>query len=179
MTTFTIDAHHNITAFGSAKEAKSNPEATRFSSAKELIRLAEKWPASRLVEIWNTLPGQKPVNKFTSRQAGVSRIWRAIQSPAADTGPQAPGVARTKTKPGKPASRAPKRVTARNGSKTAQIIELLQRPNGVTLKDLMAATKWQAHSVRGFISGALRKKLGLTVQSTKGADGQRSYSIKG
>jgi hypothetical protein len=68
MTTFTIDSHHNITAFGSAKEVKSNPEAARFSSVNELIRLAEKWPASRLVEIWNLLPGQKPVNKFTSRQ---------------------------------------------------------------------------------------------------------------
>jgi hypothetical protein len=59
------------------------------------------------------------------------------------------------------------------------VVELLRRPSGVTLKDLMAATKWQVHSVRGFISGALRKKLGLTVQSTKGADGERSYSIKG
>ena len=178
MTTFTIDSHHNITAFGSAKDAKSNPEATRFSSAKELSRLAEKWPASRLVEIWNTLPGQKPVSRFTSRQAGVSRIWKAIQSTAANTGPQAPRVARTKAKPGKPQSHARERAAARNGSKTAQVIELLERPQGVTLKDLMAATQWQAHSVRGFISGALRKKMGLTVDSTKGADGERSYSIK-
>jgi hypothetical protein len=178
MTTFTIDSHHNITAFASTKEAKSNPEAEQFRSAKELGRLAEKWPASRLVEIWNALPGQKPVHRFTSRQAAVTRIWRALQSLAPDSGPQAPRVAHQKAKPGQRASRARQRATARPGSKTAQVVELLRRPDGVTLKDLMAATKWQAHSVRGFISGALRKKLGLTVESTKGADGKRSYSIK-
>ena len=42
----------------------------------------------------------------------------------------------------------------------------------------MKATSWQAHSVRGFISGTLRKKLGLNVVSTKGEDGERTYSIK-
>jgi hypothetical protein len=42
----------------------------------------------------------------------------------------------------------------------------------------MKATDWQAHSVRGFISGTLGKKLGLTVASTKGDDGERTYSIK-
>jgi len=178
MTTFTIDAHHNITAFGSSKEAKSNPQAEWFRSAKELARLAEKWPASRLVEIWNALPGQKPVHKFTSRKAAVTRIWKAIQSLAPDRGPQAPRVARKEARPGQRASRARQRATAREGSKAAQIVALLRRPDGVTLKDLMAATQWQAHSVRGFISGALRKKMGLAVESTKGADGERSYSIK-
>jgi hypothetical protein len=178
MTTFTIDSHYNITAYGSTKEAKSNPEAERFRSAKELGRLAEKWPTSRLVEIWNTLPGQKPVNKFTSRQAAVTRIWKAIQSLVPDRGQQAPRVAQQKARPGIRASHALERATTRRGSKTAQVVELLRRPSGVTLKDLMAATQWQAHSVRGFISGALRKKMGLTVESTKGADGERSYSIK-
>jgi hypothetical protein len=178
MTIFTIDAHHNITAFGSTKEAKSNPEAERFRSAKQLARLAEKWPASRLVEIWNALPDQKPAHKFTSRKAAVTRIWKAIQSLTPDRGPQAPRVARKEGKPGQRASRVRQRGTAREGSKAAQIVELLRRPNGVTLKDLMAATQWQAHSVRGFISGALRKKLGLTVDFTKRPDGERSYSIK-
>src|SRR5258708_24069198 len=106
-------------------------------------------------------------------------MWTAIQSGAQNTGAQAPRDASTKAKPGKPPSHARERAAARNGSKTAQVIELLERPQGVTLKDLMAATQWQAHSVRGFISGALRKKMGLTVESTKGADGERSYSIKG
>ena len=46
------------------------------------------------------------------------------------------------------------------------------------LVDSMRATGWQAHSVRGFISGQLGKKMGLTVKSTKGEDGERTYSVK-
>ena len=134
-----------------------------------LGRLAEHWPGSRLVAIWNSLPGQKAVKKFTSRQAAVTRIWKTVQSLAPQRSPEAPHVAPKNKNSGKRAHRV---------SKTAQVVDLLKRPHGVTLKDLMAATKWQAHSVRGFISGALRKKMGFTVESTKSADGERSYSIK-
>jgi hypothetical protein len=67
MTIFTIDTDNNITAFASAAEAKSNAEAERFRSAKELAKLAANWPGSRLLEIWNGLPGVSPVGKFTSR----------------------------------------------------------------------------------------------------------------
>ena len=67
---------------------------------------------------------------------------------------------------------------ARTGSKTAEILDLLKRPGGVTSTELMKATGWQPHSVRGFLSGTVGKKMGLTVTSTKGEDGERSYSIK-
>ena len=66
---------------------------------------------------------------------------------------------------------------AREGSKTDQVVELMKRSGGVTLKELMAATNWQAHSVRGFISGTLGKKMGLTVTSAKREDGERVYSL--
>ncbi len=62
-------------------------------------------------------------------------------------------------------------------SKTAVILRLLQRRTGVTLKDLMAATGWQAHSVRGFISAG-GKRRGLRVESSKRRDGQRVYQIR-
>jgi Protein of unknown function (DUF3489) len=61
----------------------------------------------------------------------------------------------------------PRRTVVREGSKTAQIVALLKRPGGVTAKELMKATGWQAHSVRGFLSGTVRKKMGLAVLSTK------------
>ena len=67
---------------------------------------------------------------------------------------------------------------ARDGSKAAKILDLLKRPDGGSLKELMKATGWQAHSVRGFLSGTIRKKLGLNVVSNKAADGERTYSIK-
>jgi hypothetical protein len=56
MTIFTIDQDNNITAFASAVEAKSNFESERFQSAKELDKMARKWPASRLIEIWTACP---------------------------------------------------------------------------------------------------------------------------
>ena len=66
---------------------------------------------------------------------------------------------------------------ARQGSKTAKVLDLLKRPGGASGKELMRATGWQAHSVRGFLSGTLGKKMGLTVTSTKAEDGERRYSV--
>jgi hypothetical protein len=94
-------------------------------------------------------------------------------------------VAPKKGKSGKKAS-PPKKATkggkkagaAREGSKAAKILDLLKRPDGATLKGLMKATDWQARSVRGFLSGTIRKKLGLNVVSNKADDGERNYSIK-
>jgi hypothetical protein len=85
-----------------------------------------------------------------------------------------------KANKGAKSAQSPKKATgARQGSKTAKVLELLRRPGGATLKELMKATDWQAHSVRGFLSGALGKKMGLTVTSTKAEDGERRYSVKG
>ncbi len=73
----------------------------------------------------------------------------------------------------------PRRKTgnARPGSKTAKILNLLKRPGGATLKELLRATSWQPHSIRGFLS-LLGKKKGMAVQSTKSPDGERTYSVK-
>jgi len=85
-----------------------------------------------------------------------------------------------KATPAKKAPKGAKKGTgARDGSKTAKVLDLLRRPGGATGKELMKATGWQAHSVRGFLSGTVGKKMGLTVTSTKGEDGERTYSIKG
>ena len=67
---------------------------------------------------------------------------------------------------------------ARGGSKSAQILDLLKRPGGATSKELMKVTGWLPHSVRGFLSGTVRKKMGRTVISTKGEDGERTYSVE-
>src|ERR1019366_1434084 len=71
-----------------------------------------------------------------------------------------------------------KAKAARGGSKTAKILNLLKRPGGATSKELMKATGWLPHSLRGFLSGTVRKKMGLTVTSTKGKDGERTYSVE-
>ena len=91
--------------------------------------------------------------------------------------PPAP-VAPAKGKPARKAQPEKKAAPAPHGSKTAKVLDLLKRPGGVTLKELMKATGWQAHSVRGFLSGTVSKKLGLTVTSSKAEDGERTYSVK-
>ena len=63
------------------------------------------------------------------------------------------------------------------GGKLGKVITLLKRPKGATITDLTKATGWQAHSVRGAISGTLKKKLNLAVLSEKAGD-VRTYRIK-
>lgn len=75
-------------------------------------------------------------------------------------------------------AKSPKKTAgARTGSKTAKVLDLLKRSGGASLKELMKATGWQAHSVRGFLSGAVGKKRGMTVTTTKAADDERRYSV--
>ena len=87
--------------------------------------------------------------------------------------------AKKATKTAKSAKSPKKANGARQGSKTAKVLDLLRRSGGATGKELMKATGWQAHSVRGFLSGALGKKMGLTVTSTKAEGEERRYSVKG
>ena len=61
--------------------------------------------------------------------------------------------------------------------KQTKVLEMISRAKGATLAELMQATGWQAHSIRGFISGTLGKKLGLSVDSGKREDGERVYSL--
>jgi len=62
---------------------------------------------------------------------------------------------------------APKPKVLRAGTKQAQIIALLQRPEGASIAEIVAATGWMPHSARGMVSGVLKKKLGLTITSAK------------
>jgi hypothetical protein len=73
---------------------------------------------------------------------------------------------------------APQPVTSRAATKQAQIIALLQRPEGAAGAEIVTATSWQPHTVRGAMSGTLKKKLGLTITSEKVADRGRVYRAK-
>ena len=154
MNIFTIDSHNFI-----ARLATHEPhahEVETFTSEKELAKLAAQWPARRLVEIWNGIPGVRRVAKFTDRKTAVRRLW-------------------TKAQELRPVQT--KSPTARDGTKAASVIALLREPAGATLKAIMATTGWQSHTVRGFISAQLTKKLGLRVQSFT-RDGERVYRVR-
>ncbi len=70
-------------------------------------------------------------------------------------------------------------TSARHGTKQAILIEMLRRPKGATIEQMTAKTGWQAHSVRGAISGTLKKKLHLAVTSEKVEGSGRVYRITG
>ncbi|MEX0406697.1 DUF3489 domain-containing protein [Aquibium sp. LZ166] len=68
-------------------------------------------------------------------------------------------------------------VSGHRTSKTEAALKLLRRKNGAALPELQEATGWQAHSVRGFLSGTVKKKLGLNLSSEVGKQGVRRYRI--
>lgn len=78
-----------------------------------------------------------------------------------------------------PASAEPIKATprTRENTKQAQIIAMLQRPEGATISQIVEATGWQPHTVRGTFAGAFKKKLGLTLSSSKDEHGQRVYRV--
>lgn len=65
----------------------------------------------------------------------------------------------------------------RENSKQADVIRMLQRPEGATISQICAATGWQAHTVRGAFAGAFKKKLGLIITSDKAQGGERVYRV--
>jgi hypothetical protein len=200
MTTYTIDAENAIAAFGSAEEAAaaSTTPFDSFANPKQLAELLNSWPVERLVATWNGLPGVEPVKGFKNAKTAASRIWERIQSLAeaakpkayknakggaqAAKGAPAKGKATKKATPAKKAPQAKKAAKAeeaagpREGSKTAQVVAMLQRKNGATLTEIMEKMGWLRHTVRGFMAGAM-KKAGFTVESFKSEKGERTYRI--
>src|ERR1700694_4838884 len=107
MPTFSIDAENSITALGSQQ---ADFEGEIFANHKELADLAAKWPANRLIEVWNGIPGLTSVKKFTDRKSAVARIWKALQSL------DGAGATEAATTAPKQASKA--KATAKHGKKT-------------------------------------------------------------
>ena len=99
--------------------------------------------------------GEGPAEADRGRQRGRAGQAQGFPQEASQAAPaEAPG-----QPTGKPTPRA--------GTKQAQMIEMLKRPEGATVEQIAAATGWQHHTIRGAISGALKKKLGLTVEATR------------
>ena len=78
----------------------------------------------------------------------------------------------------KGAKQAKQAAGAREGGKAAKVLGLLRRPDGASLKELMKATGWLAHSVRGFLSGTVAKRMKLKLVSAKSEDGERRYTVQ-
>jgi hypothetical protein len=120
MKTFTIDGDNNITVFGSLEEAASaiTENTQQFTTQKDLAKLASAWPVERLVEVWNGLPGGKPVKKFANRKAAVAQIWKAVQGLGATVAAPVATPRRVKSPKAKKAAQKDKPATARDESKS-------------------------------------------------------------
>ena len=198
MKAFTIDSERNITAYASQQEAAGAQGDTQtFATAAGLQGILKKLPAAAAVEIWNSMTGVTPVKKFKDGATAAKRIFAQLQklggsaddaketAPAAESAKRAP---KAKAKPANPKTpKAAKKAKAptpagsgpRATSKTAQLIEMLKRPGGATLEEVMAKFGWQIHTTRAIMSagGSLTKKHGITVISEKVGD-SRTYRIK-
>jgi hypothetical protein len=196
---FTIDNDNDIRVHETEARAEEDTTATAGTivvrTEKELTKAAAEWPASRLVELWNSFAGVapftdcKPVKKFENRDKAVARIWTTIQRLGNAGAPNIaddipPGEAKKKPKASKSTRPAARRkaikgtagsVKPREGSHKAKVIAMIQRKGGATLEDIVNATGWQKHTVRGFIS-ILGSKGGMKVTSTRReTDGARVY----
>jgi hypothetical protein len=117
----------------------------------------------------------KPTSKRRSTELSKDKK-KAIRKSAAQA--PAPIIVKLKRDRGTPVAKARASVQQANRteSKRAQIIAMLRAPGGATIEALMHVTGWQPHSVRGFLAGVIRKKLGFNLVSTA-ADSERVYRI--
>jgi len=141
------------------------------------------------LEVVATNPGRKP-SKRAGAAAKKPAPAKAKSQGKSKAKPVANAKAKSKNKPatkpaakaaGKPGKAKPaaskKPGVSRDNSKQAQLIKMLERSQGASLDEIVKALDWQAHTVRGAIAGALKKKLGLDVQSEKDERRGRVYRI--
>jgi hypothetical protein len=174
---FTIDAENTIMVHADLTAATAVPNTEHFASAAELAALAKKWPANRLLDIHNSLP-VKSVKEFKTPAAAAVAIFKVIGKlkPLATVAPASKKATKaTKAEP-KATSQKVATTEPRPESKGAKVLAMIARPNGATLAEIMKATDWQAHTVRGFLSVAA-KKHNLNIKSAKSEAGERTYSI--
>lgn len=151
----------------SALPAKPGKGAIVVRSPADLAKL----PEARLIAVWNNIPGQTPMPKYKDREAAANQMWAELKRWA-----NTPGKSRPKHRPVKQGRAGPAKAPGRAKSKQAKVIALLRRSEGATIEEMTKATGWQPHSVRGIISGAIKKKLGFAVASAKEKRG-RVYRI--
>lgn len=144
------------------------PDSLRGGAAAKVIgaMLAKGF----LEEVEADMRNGEPVWRETGDGHGVTLV-------ATDTGLAAIGIEPDSAEVKPTEDAAPKTRAPREGTKQATLIAMLRAPGGATIAEIMAATGWQSHTVRGAMSGALKKKLGLEVTSEKVEDQGRVYKI--
>jgi hypothetical protein len=155
---------------------KSNPPATQSTARDDEADAPSSKGRKVGLSVAARPASEKSKNRPTLDRPSAVKVARAAQSKLVKKVRGGPKVgAAKKTSKAKPVGKPSRKAAA--GSKQDSVIALLQRPEGATLDNLVKATGWQPHSVRGFLAGTVRKKLKLQLQSQK-VDGRRTYRIK-
>jgi hypothetical protein len=125
----------------------------------------------------NVAPDKASSKKGGSTKKGAPKGQKSAKGakPKAAAPKKAPG-AKKAVKAPKKTAKAKASAGPREGSKTSQVVAMLQRKNGATLAEIMDKMGWQKHTVRGFMAGAM-KKAGYSVESFKPEGGERTYRI--
>ena len=138
---------HRVTVCDDAP-AELLSQAVLIGHASELD--PKRFPVVRLLAIHNALPGVEPIKRFADRKIAIKTVWAQLEKlPLGEARPE---------------------------SKQALVVRLLRRPEGADIAGLVEATGWQSHSIRGLISGTLRKRQGLNVELTM-QEGRSIYRI--
>jgi hypothetical protein len=143
----------------------ANPAATETQLGAKQQLLAACQAAEHWLQAERDRPGE-------TRPHEILRILRAAIERA-----EGQRKAREPRQPRRPGQPRQSRQGPRENTKEALVIEMLRRPEGATIAQIMAATGWQAHTCRGAFAGALKKKRGLTVTSEKADGGPRVYKL--
>ncbi len=161
-------------------------KATATTVLKSLLKkgLLKERPAAADAAHWReTRDGGRTALAITD--AGLQAIGVEVDRKTSRQSPSTrpPPKQRSRRTERKPSGAKPNGRTlpaaVRPGTKQALLIDLLKRKKGATIDEAVQATGWQSHSVRGAISGTLKKKLGLTVESEVVEDRGRVYRIVG
>ena len=195
MTWFTIDIDNNITAYPTVEDAQSAATRYAFADESSFKTILEENGVAFANEIWNSIPGAKK-RTFKTAKAAAPAIWKQLQTlvPTEEATVRAPRAqaASKKPKASKKAAapkKAPKTPKAakpvkeassglREGSKAAQVVEMLKRENGATLDAIMKKFGWQSHTTRALMSaGGSLAKAGFKIESFKTEKGDRAYRI--
>jgi len=166
-----------------------NTTLTLTKTQSTLLEQALQHPAGhlRLPETLRGGPRKMVLNALITQGliCGSGNDWHLTETAYAALGQTAPEpeatdaeAAPAETAAPEPNDVAPRARKTRDHTKQATVIQLLQRPEGATLEQLVEATGWMKHTVRGCLAGALKKKLGLTITSDKVAGGERVYYVR-
>jgi hypothetical protein len=175
---FGLDEDNGVAIYETLTAARASG-AQPFTSEAELGNIAGEGNA-RLVEIHNSITGVTPVKRFMDRKAALRRTFAALADSLLrqiDTSKPDPEPELGNRK-GITINDSTEVIRAGGASKKDAVLAMFAGGAEVTLDELVAATGWQKHSIRGFLSGTMHKKMGMQIASSRNASGQRVYRVQ-